>query len=82
MVFWLNEFVPTDSGKERFTVSVLEKLGLMHTGPDSQALGIDLDKEKTKDVFRKLGLPTPDSYVVYPGDYSPVFPNAHWEVMS
>jgi len=79
LVFWLNEFMPTDSGKDMFTVSVIEKVGMMHTGPGSEALGIGLNKEATKDVFRKLGLPTPESYVVDPGDYSPIYQNSHWD---
>ena len=84
LVFWLNEFMPTDSGKKLtagrpFTVSVIEKVGMMHTGPGSEALGIGLDKEATKDVFRRLGLPTPESYVVYPGDYSPIYQQGHWD---
>jgi D-alanine-D-alanine ligase-like ATP-grasp enzyme len=79
LAFWLNEFMPTDSGKDTFTVSVIEKVGMMHTGPRSEALGIGLDKEATKDVFRKLGLPTPESYVVYPDDASPIHRHSHWE---
>lgn len=84
LVFWLNEFMPTDSGKKLtagrpFTVSVIEKVGMMHTGPGSEALGIGLDKEATKDVFRRLGLPTPESYVVYPGDHSPIYQHGHWD---
>ena len=78
LVFWLNEFTPTDSGKDIFTVSVIEKIGMMHTGPGSEALGIGLDKEATKDVLRRLGLPTPESYVVYPGDYSPIRQGEQW----
>jgi len=78
LVFWLNEFTPTESGKDVFTVSVIEKVGMMHTGPGSEALGIGLDKQATKDLFRRLGLPTPVSYVVYPGDYSPIYKNGHW----
>jgi D-alanine-D-alanine ligase len=79
LVFWLNEFIPTDSGKDMFTVSVIEKVGMMHTGPGSEAQTIGLDKEATKDVFRRLGLPTPGSYVVYPDDYSPIYQNGHWD---
>jgi D-alanine-D-alanine ligase len=79
LVFWLNEFMPTDSGKDRFTVSVMEKLGIAHTGPGSEALRIGLDKEATKDVFRSLGLPTPQSYVVSPDDYAPIRRNDDWE---
>jgi hypothetical protein len=50
LVFWLNEFMPTDSGKKLtagrpFTVSVIEKVGMMHTGPGSEALGIGLNKD-------------------------------------
>ena len=78
LVFWLNEFVPTGSGRDTFTVSVIEKVGMMHTGPGSKALGIGLDKEATKEVFRRLGLPTPESYVVHPGDYSPIYRHSHW----
>lgn len=78
LVFWLNEFVPTGSGRDVFTVSVIEKVGMMHTGPGSKALGIGLDKEATKEVFRRLGLPTPESYVVYPGDCSPICRHSHW----
>lgn len=79
LVFWLNEFMPTASGKDIFTVSVVERVGVMHTGPSSKSLGIGLHKEVTKDVFRKLGLPTPESYVVYPGDHSPIYQHSHWE---
>jgi D-alanine-D-alanine ligase len=79
LVFWLNEFIPTDSGRDAFTVTVIEEVGLMYTGPDSKASAIGIDKERTKNAFRKLGLPTPDSYVVHSGDYSPVVRNAHWD---
>jgi D-alanine-D-alanine ligase len=78
VVFWLNEFMPTDSGKDMFTVSVIERVGMMHTGPGSEALGIGLDKEATKDVFRRLGLPTPESYVVYPDVHSEIYQHGDW----
>lgn len=67
LVFWLNEFMPLDTGKEVFTVKIIEQVGMMHTGPCSEALGIGLDKEVTKNVFRRLGLQTPESIVVNPG---------------
>lgn len=84
LVFWLNEFMPIDPGKKLtdarpFTASVLEKIGMMHTGPGSKALSMGLDKEATKDVFRRLGLPTPESYVVYPGNHSPIYQQGHWD---
>lgn len=79
LVFWLNEFMPTDSDKDMFTVSVIEKVGMMHTGPCPKALGIGLDKEATKNVFRSLGLTTPESYVVYPDNYSPITQIGHKE---
>jgi len=79
LVFWLNNFMPTDSGKDVPTIGVIEKIGIMHTGPSSEAQTSGRNKEATKDVFRKLGLPTPESYVVYPGDYSPIYQNGHWE---
>jgi len=80
LVFWLNySFMPTDSDRDISTVSVIEKVGMMHTGPGSEACGISLDKEATKDVFRGLGLPTPESYVVHPGDYSPIYQHGHWD---
>jgi len=81
LVFLLNYwFMPTDSDKDISTVSVIEKVGMMHTGPSSEAFGINNDKEATKDVFRRLGLPTPESYVVYPGDYSPIYQHGHWSI--
>ena len=79
LVFWLNEFIPTDSGKDLFTVSVIEKVGMMHTGASFEALRTGLNKEATKDVFRALGLPTPESYVVYPDDYSPIYKNDQFD---
>lgn len=84
LLFWLNEFMPIDPDKNLtdarpFTVSMVEKVGMMHTGPSSEALGIGLDKEGTKDVFRRLGLPTPESYVVYPGNHSPIYQHGHWD---
>lgn len=79
LVFWLNEFTPTGSGRDTFTVRVLEKVRMMHTGPGSKALATGLDKERTKDVFRRLGLPTPESYVVYPGNCLPIYQNSHWD---
>lgn len=78
LVFWLNELLPTDSGKDDFTVRVIERVGMMHTGPDSGALGTGLDKETTKGIFRRLGLPTPESYIVDPDDYSPIRQHGHW----
>jgi D-alanine-D-alanine ligase len=79
VVFWLNEFMPTASGRDMFTVRVIEKLGMMHTGPGTEALATGLDKEATKEVFRGLGLPTPESYVVPLGDFSPIDEPASWE---
>lgn len=79
LVFWLNEFMPGPAGRDIFTVSLLEKWGLAHTGPGSSVLATGLDKEATKRVFRQLGLPTPESYVVYPGDLSPIERHRHWE---
>ena len=79
LVFWLNNFMPTDSGKDVPTIGVIEKVGIMHTGPSSEAQAIGRDKETTKAVFRRLGLPTPESYVVYPDDYSPIYQNGHWD---
>lgn len=79
LVFWLNEFMPTASGRDMFTVWVIEKLGMMHTGPGTEALATGLDKEATKEVFRGLGLPTPESYVVPLGDFSPIYERASWE---
>lgn len=79
LVFWLNEFMPTETGKDIFTVEVIEKVGMMHTGPSSGALGIGLDKEATKNVFRLLGLPTPESIVVYPGYCSPINQCTNWD---
>ena len=38
-----------------------------------------LDKEATKQVFRKLGLPTPPGYVVRPGDFSPIYSYPSWD---
>jgi D-alanine-D-alanine ligase-like ATP-grasp enzyme len=79
LVFWLNEFMPTIYKVDRFTVSIIEKVGMMHTGTCSAVLGVGLDKEATKNVFRKLGLSTPESVVVYPGDYSPIFQGVYWD---
>ena len=84
LVFWLNEFMPTDPSKKLttarpFTVSVIEKVGMMHTGPGSETLGIGLDKDATKNVFKRLGLPTPESYVVYPGNHSTIYQHGHWD---
>lgn len=78
LVFWLNEFMPMGSGREIFTVEIIEKTRLMHTGPSSKALGIGLNKEATKNVFRMHGLPTPQSYVVYPGDFSTIHQTNSW----
>lgn len=82
LVFWLNEFMPTESGKDAFTVGVIEKLGMMHTGPSSRALATGLDKEASKSLFRRLGLPTPESYVVYPGDCSAIGQAQPWSGFS
>lgn len=79
LVFWLNEFMPSNSGVDRFTVGVIEKIGMMHTGPGSDVLSVGLDKEATKNVFRKLGLSTPESLVVHPGDYSPIYQGIYWD---
>jgi len=79
LVFWLNEFMPTNSGKDVFTVRVIEKLGMMHTGPSSEALSIGLNKETTKNIFRKLGLPTAESYIVCSSDFSPIYQKVHWD---
>ena len=43
LVFWLNRFMPTDSGKDVPTIEVIEKVAIMHTGPtpEAQAIGRD-----------------------------------------
>lgn len=79
LVFWLNEFMPTNFVMDRFTASIIEKAGMMHTGPPSSVLGVGLDKEATKNIFRKLGLSTPKSVVVYPGDDSSIYHSIHWD---
>ena len=79
LVFWLNEFTPTSCGPDVFTVSVVEQLGMMHTGPTSAVLATGLDKEATKQVFRRLGLPTPPSSVLRPGDDCPVDAWGTWQ---
>lgn len=79
LVFWLNEFLPSNSGVDRFTVGAIEKIGMMHTGPGSDLLSVGLDKEATKNVFRKLGLSTPESVVVHPGDYLPIYQGIYWD---
>jgi len=79
LVFWLQDTMTTDPGKDVPSIEIVEKVGIMHTGPGPEARAIVRNKEATKDVFRKLGLPTPESYVVYPGDYSPIHQKGHWE---
>ena len=79
LVFWLNEFMPTNSNLDRFTVSIIEKVGMMHTGPRSAVLGVGLDKEATKNVFRKLRLSTPESVVVHPGDDASIYQSINWD---
>ena len=78
LVFWLNEFMPTVNGCDIFTVKIIEKVQMMHTGPGSGPLSIGLNKETTKEVFRSLGLKTPESYVVNPGDYSAIDSSDPW----
>jgi D-alanine-D-alanine ligase len=79
LVFWLNEFMATRSGVHVFTLTTVEKVGLMHTGPSSAELGIGLNKETSKNVFRKLNLPTPESVVVQMGDFEPIYQDINWE---
>jgi D-alanine-D-alanine ligase len=79
LVFWLNEFMPTRDGVDVFTLVTIEKAGFMHTGPNSTALGVGLNKETSKNVFRTLGLPTPESVAVYMGDYAPIYRDINWE---
>ncbi len=79
LVFWLNSHLPADSGKDVPTIEILERVGIMHTGPSSEAQAVGRDKEATKTVFRRLGLPTPESYVVCPGDYSPICQSGNWD---
>lgn len=79
LVFWLNEFMPTRAGSDVFTLTTVEKVGLMHTGPNSTVLGVGLNKETSKNVFRKLGLLTPESVVVHMGDYTPIYEDINWE---
>lgn len=79
LVFWLNEFMPSEHDGDIFTVEIIEKTGMMYTGPNLKALSIGIDKEATKQVFRYLGLKTPDSCVVFPGDYSPLYQCCNWD---
>ncbi|MHA2494684.1 MAG: hypothetical protein ACXAEI_04285 [Candidatus Hodarchaeales archaeon] len=81
LVFWLNEFMPTSCGLDIFTVSVIERVGMMHTGPNSKSLLTGLNKETTKAIFRKLGLQTPISLVIYPGDYLTIHKSSHWDCL-
>ena len=79
LVFWLNEFMPTRAGVDVFTLVAVEKVDLMHTGPNSSVLGVGLNKETSKNVFRTLGLPTPESAVVNIGDDTPIYRDINWE---
>jgi len=79
LVFWLNEFMQSGSGLDFFTLRTIEMVGLKHTGPSSSALSTGLNKEASKNIFRKLSLPTPESVVVNMGDYSPIYQDINWE---
>ncbi len=78
LVFWLNEFSPTVSGKDSFTVKVMEKVGMMHTGPCSDALATGLDKEASKNIIKKFGLSTPSYFIVHENEFLPI--NDHWNL--
>ncbi len=78
LVFWINEFMPSNSGADVFTVRDVEKVGMMFTGPCLRTLEIGLNKESTKNVFRRLGLKTPDFIVVDPGDGLSIYQCLKW----
>lgn len=79
LVFWLNEFMQSGSGLDFFTLRTIEMVGMKHTGPSPAALSTGLNKEASKNIFRKLSLPTPESVVVNMGDYSPIYQDINWE---
>ena len=75
LLFWLNEFMPTGISKYRFTVELAENYHIPHTGANSEALHVGLDKVLTKNIFRDLGILTPCSYTCFPGNISAVSEN-------
>ncbi|TGN08382.1 D-alanine--D-alanine ligase family protein [Leptospira ilyithenensis] len=56
--------------REGYIPSICEYLGICHTGSDSYAQHISLDKHRTKEIVRNLGIKTPEGQIIRKGkDY-------------
>ena len=70
LIYWLNEFINPEYTRspENFTVNIIERIGLPHTGSSSKILALGLNKYRTKQLFNELGIKTPDCYIVNIGN--------------
>lgn len=70
LIYWLNEFINPEYKRspENFTVNIIERIGLPHTGSSSKAMTLGLNKFQTKQLIAELGLKTPECYIVNIGN--------------
>ena len=78
LVFNLCESLRGDARGEMAMAAALELLRVPNTGSDPLALGLALHKDRAKALLRHHGIPTPDWWLLKPGDAEqvadPVFP--------
>lgn len=67
--------------RESFWPGIFEELGLIYTGSDPFTLALSLDKNLTKEIVAKYGVPTPGAQMVYPGS-TPNFNNLHFPIIA
>lgn len=67
--------------RESFWPGIFEELGLIYTGSDPFTLALSLDKNLTKQIAAKHGVPTPQAEMAYP-DFLPDFSHLHFPVIA
>ncbi|MCX6779552.1 MAG: hypothetical protein NTU97_05020 [Candidatus Magasanikbacteria bacterium] len=67
--------------RESFWPGIFEELGLLYTGSDPFTLALSLDKNLTKQLVAKHGVPTPQAEMVYPG-FIPDLSHLHFPIIA
>lgn len=67
--------------RESFWPGVFEELSLKYTGSDPFTLALSLDKNLTKQLAAKFGVPTPQAEVIYP-DFAPDISHLHFPIIA
>ncbi len=81
LVFNLCEGFWGQSSRELHVAALFELLGLEHTGSPALTLGLTQDKALTKDLLSRHALPTPNYFLLQPGESLPKTLDLSWPLI-